>query len=133
MKGMFFWFYMLCSVLLLPGTMVFFGRWFLRRPPQNINAAFGYRTKMSMKNKETWAFAHKYCGGLWYRWGKVLLVLSFFAMLAVIRKSVNTIGLIGGILCAVQLVFLAGAVLPTEKALKNTFDANGNQRDKSIG
>lgn len=88
---------------------------------------------MSMKNKETWAFAHKYCGRLWYRWGKVLLVLSFFAMLAVIWKSVNTIGLAGGILCAVQLVFLVGVVFPTEKALKNTFDAKGSRRDKSIG
>ena len=32
---------------------------------------FGYRTSMSMKNKDTWEFAHKYCGKVWYVCGMV--------------------------------------------------------------
>ena len=29
---------------------------------EDVNFVFGYRTSMSMKNKDTWEFAHKYCG-----------------------------------------------------------------------
>ena len=73
---MFFWIFMLASDLIIPLTMIRFGRLFLAQAPKNINATFGYRTTMSMKNKDTWEFAHKYCGKLWCRCGLILLPLS---------------------------------------------------------
>ena len=54
--------FMLLMDLLIPLTMVVFGKMFMTKSPKNINAVFGYRTTMSMKNKDTWEFAHKYCG-----------------------------------------------------------------------
>lgn len=41
-----------------------FGMMFMRHIPYEINMVFGYRTKMSTKNRDTWEFAHQYCGNV---------------------------------------------------------------------
>ena len=56
---------MLCSSLVIPIIMIGFGFLFGKRPPKEINYLCGYRTRMSMKNIDTWVFAHRYCGRLW--------------------------------------------------------------------
>ena len=61
-----FWIYMLLMNLLNTFTLIGFGKHFMRKAPKEINEVFGYRTPMSMKNKDTWEFAHKYCGKIWY-------------------------------------------------------------------
>ena len=48
-----FWIFMLVMDLLIPVTMVFIGKRFQKKPPKEINGIYGYRTAMSMKNKET--------------------------------------------------------------------------------
>ena len=64
-----FWIFMLAMDLILPLSMVFLGRYFVRHAPGNINMLFGYRTARSMKNQDTWQFAHRYFGKLWYKMG----------------------------------------------------------------
>lgn len=83
---------------------------------------------MSMKNKDTWEFAHKYCGKLWFRCGLVLLPLSVIPLLFVLNKDIATVGNVGLIVAGVQLVPLVGSIFPTEAALKRTFDQNGLRR-----
>ena len=61
-----FWIFMLIMDLLIPFTMIGFGKMFLKKAPDQINYVFGYRTSMSMKNQDTWVFAHHYCGKIWY-------------------------------------------------------------------
>ena len=51
-----FWIFMLIMDLLLPFTMIGFGRYFMKKAPKEINSVFGYRTSMSMKNKDTCRF-----------------------------------------------------------------------------
>ena len=63
-----FWIFMLIMDLLIPFTMIGFGKMFLKKAPDQINYVFGYRTSMSMKNQDTWVFAHHYCGKIWYLW-----------------------------------------------------------------
>lgn len=123
-----FWIFMLIMDLLIPFIMIGFGRYFLKSAPKEINVLFGYRTAMSMKNKDTWVFAHHYCGKIWYVCGVILLPLSIFPMLFVIGKSDDLVGTLGGIICIIQLVFLVGSIFPTEKALKKTFDKDGHRR-----
>ena len=60
-----FWIFMLIMDLLIPFTMIGFGKMFLKKAPDQINYVFGYRTSMSMKNQDTWVFAHYYCGKIW--------------------------------------------------------------------
>ena len=123
-----FWLYMLAADLLLPLLMVLLGRRFRTHPPEEINGVYGYRTARSMKNRETWDFAHRYIGGLWVRLGLVLLPLSVLPLLFVLGRDANTVGLVGAAVCLVQLIPLLGSILPTERALARAFDENGRRR-----
>lgn len=123
-----FWIFMLIMVLLIPITMITFGRMFLKKAPENINYTFGYRTKRSMINMETWKFAHSYIGKLWYICGLIVLPLSAAGMAFVFGKGIDTVGAVGGVIVFVQIIPLLGTIIPTEKALKNKFDENGRQR-----
>lgn len=125
-----FWIFMLVTDMIIPLIMIGFGRLFWKAAPKEINILFGYRSNMSMKNRDTWEFAHQYCGRLWYRWGLILLPVTIIAMLviAVMGKGTGFVGTAGGIVCLIQLVPLIGAVFPTERALRRTFDKDGNRR-----
>lgn len=123
-----FWIFMLCTVLLVPLIMLFFGLYFKNKSPKEINSLFGYRTTMSMKNKDTWEFAHHYCGRLWLVLGMIMLPLSVIPMLFFINQDIDVVGIAGGIIEGIQVVILLISIFPTEKALKKTFDENGNRR-----
>ena len=125
-----FWIFMLCTNLIVPLIMVSFGLYFVKKAPKNINYIFGYRTDMSMKNKDTWSFAHKYCGKLWLIIGILLLLLTLVAALLVIGKSKNTVGNVSLRICMIQLVCLIVPIIPTEMALRRTFDKNGNRKER---
>lgn len=125
---MWFWTFMLIMDLLIPVVMIAFGKLFMNKTPGNINHIFGYRSSMSMKNKDTWDFAHKYCGRLWFLIGWIILPLSVIPFLFIIGKDTETVGMVGTIVCVVQLLPLIGAIIPTEIALRKTFDENGNRR-----
>lgn len=122
------WIFTFVMDMLIPLTMIGFGKLFLKNAPKAINTVFGYRTSMSMKNKDTWEFAHKYCGRLWYRCGTVLLLVSAVAMLFTIGRSESVTGTVAAVVCALQIVFLIGSIYPTEKALKQNFDRDGKRR-----
>ena len=81
-----------------------------------------------MKNKDTWEFAHKYCGKLWFRSGLILCPLSVIPLLFVLNKDITTVANVGLIVAAVQLIPLIGSIFPTEAALKKTFDQYGMRR-----
>lgn len=123
-----FWIFMLVADLLVPVIMIYFGRLFSKKPPKEINSLFGYRTAMSMKNKDTWSFAHRYCGRLWYVWGLAVMAATIIVMLFVHGKTTGTVGTVGGIVCFVQIVPLLVSIALTEKALKKTFDEDGGKR-----
>lgn len=123
-----FWFFMLIMNLLLPFTMIGFGKYFMKKAPKEINAVFGYRTAMSMKNKDTWEFAHKYCGRIWYVCGCIMLPLTVLPMLFLIGKNEALTETVGTILIILQLIPLVGAIIPTELALRKHFDKDGNEK-----
>jgi len=122
-----FWIFMLIMAVLCPVLMVAGGLMFLRAAPKKINYIFGYRTTMSMKNRDTWEFAHKYFGRLWLLLGLPLVILSVILMLLVIGKSDELISIVGLSVCFVDMAVMIAAIFPTEKALRRTFDKNGNR------
>lgn len=123
-----FWIFMLIMDLSIPLTMIGFGKYFIKNTPKEINAVFGYRTSMSMKNKDTWEFAHKYCGKIWYYCGLLILPITILVLLLVIGKSKDYVGTAGGMICGMQLIPFLGSIVTTEIALKKTFDENGKRR-----
>ena len=124
-----FWTFMLLTSLLIPLTLICFGTRFVRKPPDRINAVYGYRTRRSMKNADTWRFAHGYFGRLWKTIGWVLLPLSVIAMLPVRGRGEAAVGCTGAILMLVQMIVLLVPVFAMERALKKQFDENGRKRE----
>lgn len=126
-----FWLFMLLVDWIIPVVMILFGRLFLRQPPKNVNSVFGYRTTMSMKNQDTWAFAHRHCGRIWLGLGILLLPLSGLALVPFWRQESQIIGTAGGIICVVQLLVMVCSAIPVELALRATFDASGRRKQKN--
>lgn len=123
-----FWFFMLVMDLLFPATMIGIGKSFQKAAPKDINPVYGYRTAMSMKNRDTWEFAHRHCGRLWFRLGLVLLPVNLIPMLLVIWESRELVNIVGSVLCAIDMVVIIASIFPTEAALKRTFDQDGNRK-----
>ena len=123
-----FWIFMFIMVLLIPLTMIFFGWLLCRKTPKEINYVYGYRTKRSMMNEETWRFANQYFGKAWCFCGLILAPLSVMAIALVLGKGTETVGTIGGIITMLQMIPLVGAIIPTEIALKKNFDENGRRK-----
>lgn len=123
-----FWIFMVVMDLIIPLTMILFGRAFLNNPPKAVNRLYGYRTKSSMKNEDTWLFAQQYCGNVWHRTGWLLLLPVAAVMPLVIKGENDTVGVVGGMLCLLQGICLVLSILPTERALKAAFDEAGRRR-----
>jgi len=124
---MLFWAFMLIADLLVPLTMIFFGTRFEKNAPKEINTVFGYRTTMSMKNKETWQFAHKCIGSLWKICGWLVLSISVVVMFFSYGKDIIAVSIIGGLICIIQIVIMICTMIPAEIALKKNFDEYGNR------
>ncbi len=120
-----FWIFMLCSNLLLPVLMIFFGKHFQNHPPREINAIYGYRTRRSQASGEAWLFAQQHFGRLWYRQGRILIPLTVLAMLPVFGGSEETVGIWGSIVCLILCAAFLSPCYFTEKALKGQFDEMG--------
>ena len=123
-----FWIFMLVMGLLFPAVMILFGAVFTKTAPKKINYIFGYRTDMSMKNRDTWEFAHKYIGKLWFRFGLLLIPITVIPMLFVIGNSENVVATVGLIVSFVNTVTLTGPIFFTENSLNRTFDKDGKRK-----
>ena len=123
-----FWTLMLLTAITCPLIMLLFGAIYKRSAPKKINRFSGYRTAMSMKNIDTWTFAHKYIAKLWLVWGAILIVPSVIPMLFVIGKSDDVISIVATIVCFVDLSVMMATLIPTEIALNKNFDKDGNRR-----
>ena len=125
------WLMMLGFNLLIPAIMLGTGKLMQRNTPKDINWIIGYRSAMSMKNEDTWAFAHKVAGAFSWKWGWVTLVVTIIAMLLLIGQSVELVSSAGCILMFLQLITVLAVIPHTEKALRNTFDNAGNRKEKA--
>ena len=123
---------MLVMNLLTPLVMIIYGRVFEKKPPKIARSkfAFGYRTVMSMRNEETWEYAHRFFGKLWFRLGIAVGLISIIVLFFFIGKDKDTVGFAGLIICFVQMAVMLLPVIPTELALRRRFDKNGNRKDK---
>ena len=126
------WFMMLGFNLLIPVIMLIAGKLFRTNAPKHINGIIGYRTAMSMKNEDTWVFAHKYAGSFYWKWGWLVLVFAIIFMLFILGQSVEIVSTAGCILMFLQLIPLIAVIPHTEKALHNTFDKDGKRKDTCV-
>ena len=123
-----FWLFFTAMDLLIPGIMVGIGARFLKHPPGTVNAWYGYRTARSMKNQETWDFAHETCGKLWVRLGKLSFLPALLAAALTFGCGIETVSVASIVVVTVQTLVLIGSIFPVERALKRNFDDSGRKR-----
>ncbi len=115
-------------LFVIPIIMVFAGWMMQSHPPKNIHGLIGYRTKRSMKNRETWKFANAYCGRLWKVYGVMLFCISFLFSLLFLFIRVEICAILMGVVVLLQSLILLIPIIFTERALQQQFDKNGNQK-----
>ena len=118
----------LIMTMLIPLIMVVCGWLFMHGIPKDRNSLFGYRTAMSVKNDDTWRFAHEYCGRLWLIIGLVLLAVTTVFMVLSMNMDPERVAFISGILMMIYVVPLLATVAATESAMKKTFDTRGKRK-----
>ncbi len=119
------WWFMLICDMITPLLMLIGGWMMWKHCPKKINGVFGYRTSRSMKNDDTWRFAHEYCGKLWWKIGWMMLPLSLLISIPLYLASELLLALIGLIVMFIQLAILFYSIYLTEKALKQHFAEDG--------
>jgi len=102
--------------------MIVCGMLWRKNPPKTINKVYGYRTTRSMKSKESWDFAHKYFGRIWFKLGLVLAVFTVIILFMFKNSSDNTLVIAVVILMIIQMIALIVPIIPTEMALKRKFE-----------
>lgn len=122
-------FLIVCNVL-LPILMLVFGIVSARNAPKKINNIYGYRTRRSMLNQETWEYAHAYFGRLWKQLGGIMLPISILLSLPILWiQNENMQGVLTVILESVQIIVMIGSIFLVERALEQKFDEQGNKRE----
>lgn len=122
---MWFWWLMLIGNLLLPMIMIIAGKMMWKHCPKEINGIYGYRTKRSRMNQDTWKFAHEYCGMLWWKIGLIMLAIIILIFIPFMHSSDETIGRIGLVPCILSCVVMIISIIFTELALKRIFTDEG--------
>lgn len=122
------WILYLIVTFSFPIFEIAYGSIYRDKVPKNINGGNGYKTAMSRLNRDTWEFANRYYNKLIRLFGWVLLALSFVAAILIHGRDDNTLNLFMGILIALHIAALLGCMVPTENALRKTFDKNGHRR-----
>lgn len=125
---MWYWWIMLACDLIIPITMIISGIIMQKHCPKHINGLLGYRTTRSMKNMDTWKFAHDFCGRLWWKIGAVMLLLSVAVHIPFYHSDETTLGIVELVVMTIQCIALIVPIFLTEKALKNTFNPDGTER-----
>ena len=125
---MWFWWFVLVSDLLIPVIQIVFGWILWKHCPKSVNNVYGYRTKWSKINGDTWKFANEHCGRNWFRVGIVLLVLTVVAHIPFYGAGEDAMGNLCLVVTLGQLAVLIGSIFPTERALKRTFNEDGSRK-----
>ncbi|MFN8348271.1 MAG: SdpI family protein [Spirosomataceae bacterium] len=117
--------------LILPIVSLLGAFIFKKTVPKKINYWYGYRTKTSMRNQDTWNEANKYAAGIMAKSSLILLIVNlFWATLGV--KSIlwlfsSYTNFIFFLIFSSFISFLSILFL-TEKRLRFLFDEAGNRK-----
>ena len=123
-----FWWWMFICNITVPVIMAVAGLLMWARCPKEINSFFGYRTARSMKNMDTWKFAHKYAGTVCFLAGLIAIVPTIVAQLPFYRSPDNVVGTVSVVIITVQCTILILPIILTETALKKTFNDDGTRK-----
>ncbi len=116
------------TTLIIPVMMIIIGLIFNHKPPKVINSMNGYRSKLSMKNQDTWDYANRYMGEVWFKLGIAMSIISLALTFLYIGKDKDTQGWILFAFTMVQLAMMLSTIVVIELKLRKVFDKDGNRK-----
>lgn len=114
--------------IVVPLVLLAVGLYYTLCPPEKIYTDFGYKTKLTLKNEDIWAFANQYCGKVWIKLGLIMIPISVAVMFIPRTMSENTISAFSVGLFVLQCIATLFSVRHIQGVLKATFDENGIRR-----
>lgn len=123
------WIMIVITYFLIPALMTGAGWRMWKHPPKTINAIYGYRTRMSSLNQNTWRFSQEYAGRLWVRWGIRMIPVSLLLLMLFAVAGEKAAATAGTILCMVQIVIMLSSIAVVERMLNKVFDKHGNLKE----
>jgi hypothetical protein len=122
MDQMEMWLFLLIS-LIIPLVVLAISLFMIKSLPKKMHWATGLRTRMAMKNQETWEYANKLSGKLEVPVCIILILVSVGIAIFAERAPY-----VLGILVVGQLVVMIITAIITGVALSKEFDKDGNRR-----
>lgn len=116
------------KIMIIPLLIIIMGIIFSKPKLPKINKFIGYRTKLSMKNEDTWITANRLIGKIHLFTGIAMLVASSLSMIPFINKSADTINFAVLVTTLIQVVIIIITIIPVEVRLRKTFDEDGNRK-----
>ena len=120
---------MLISVAFIPLLLIVIGKIFEKYPSKEPNIAIGFRTKLSMMNKETWDYAQRLFPKVWISLGRIMLPLSLIILFLLYSEDKDYTGNLALILMLVQEVLMLGSILYVNLKLKKAFNSDGSRKE----
>ena len=120
------WIMIVITYILIPALMTGAGWMIWKHSPKNINAIYGYRTRMSSLNQNTWRFSQEYAGRLWVRWGIRMMPVSILLLMIFAASGETAASTAGSVLCIVQIIIMLSSISVVERTLNKVFDKQGN-------
>lgn len=120
---------MLISVAFIPLLLIVIGKIFEKYPSKEPNIAIGFRTKLSMMNKETWDYAQRLFPKAWISLGRIMLPLSLIILFLLYSEDKDYTGNLVVILMMVQVVLMLGSILYVNLKLKAAFNSDGSRKE----
>ncbi len=125
---MWYLWFIVASDCFIPVIMIITGWFMWKHCPKTINGAIGYRTRRSMKNINTWKFAHEYVGKLWWKLGLGSVISAVLIHIPFYGADEDTLGILSIVVIVIEVIIMLGSIIPVEMALKRNFNDDGSRR-----
>ena len=122
--------FVICNMI-VPFAMIVMGMIYQTKIMALKDSYMGYRSVRSMKNEDTWQFAHIKIGRLWFGWGIIMLAVTAVLQFFLRTETVQTVCVATVAICFFQVLLMILPLRMVEKALKFTFDKDGNRYSDS--
>lgn len=97
---------------------------------RKINHVIGYRTSLSMKNEDTWAFANDELGKIWIKigWFIVPFTILFNVVFAFVKLNCYEMVCVLFVIGEIVVLFITRAIV--ESKMRRTFNRDGSRKEE---
>ena len=120
------WYFLFICSLLIPIALILFVYLIWKKTPKEINSIYGYRTKRSTRNIDTWNYANKLCGKIMFIMGIIITIPTIIVEVLYYGKELEAVSIVVNIIVGIQLILMLSMIPFVEYSLNKKFDKDGN-------